>query len=83
METKDIVEKLRDIMRSSSQVPVEWDKVGPESAIAEMGFDSLAVLDLIYDIQQGFGIEFDAEEMTQVKTVGGLAEFLQAKLAES
>ena len=44
--------------------------------IGELGFDSLSILDLIYDVQQEFGIEFDAEELVNVNTVGDLADFI-------
>jgi acyl carrier protein len=37
------------------------------------------MLDLIYDIQQGFGLEFDAEQMAGVRTVGDLVRFLASK----
>jgi len=60
---------------------VDWDSVTLESRIDSLGFDSLSILDLIYDIQQAFGIEFEAEEMIGVTTVGELADFLKKKMA--
>ncbi len=81
MNTDEIMGKLREIMRASSQAKVDWSAVGADTAIADLGFDSLAILDLIYDIQQGFGVDFDAEEMTHVGTVGALAEFLKTRMA--
>jgi acyl carrier protein len=81
MNHTEIMDRLRAIMRQASQANVNWDTVGAASSIEEMGFDSLAILDLIYDIQQGFGLEFDAEEIARVRTVGELADFLAARLA--
>jgi acyl carrier protein len=77
-----IIEKLKDMMKASSQTPADWSAVTADSTIAELGFDSLSILDLIYDIQQTFSIEFEAEDMVEVKTVGQLADFLSARGAQ-
>jgi acyl carrier protein len=77
----DVIGKLRDTMQQSSQEQVDWASVTPESKIDSLGFDSLSILDLIYDIQQAFEVEFEAEEMIDITTVGELAEFLTKKMA--
>jgi len=79
MTREEIVNALRSMMKNTSQAPVNWDAVTEESTIASLGFDSLSILDLIYDVQQEFKLEFDAEELTQVKTVGALTTFLIEK----
>jgi acyl carrier protein len=79
MNQEEIIERLRTMMKQSSQEPVDWDTVTGETTIDSLGFDSLSVLDLIYDVQQEFGTDFDAEEMVNVATVGELAAFLRQK----
>ena len=79
MTDQEIIEKLRGLMKESSQEDVNWDDMGPGSAIDSLGFDSLSILDLTYDIQQEFGIEFEAEEMVKVATVNDMVEFLKTK----
>lgn len=76
--TKDqIIERLKALMKRTSKADVNWDALTAESTIASLGFDSLSILDLIYEIQQDLGIEFEAEEIVGVKTVGELAAFLE------
>lgn len=78
--TRDhIIAKLRDIMKASSQATIEWDKVTEASTVDSLGIDSLAMLDLMYDLQQEFHIEFEPEELVAVKTVGDLATFLEQR----
>jgi acyl carrier protein len=79
MTQQQIIERLRVMMRKSSQAQVNWDTVTADSTIASLGFDSLSILDLVYDIQQEFGFDFAAEELVGVKTVGQLAAFLEKK----
>ncbi len=78
---KDIVEKLRTIMARSGQATVDWHGVGEQHTIAELGIDSLAMLDFIYDIQQEFRIEFDPQDLVKVVTVGQLATFIEERMA--
>ncbi len=71
--------KLQEIMKQTSQPDMDWSTVTDATVIASIGFDSLAILDLIYDIQQGFGLDFNPEEMVQVRTVGELIDFIVEK----
>ena len=77
MTKEEIIEKLRTVMKDSSEKEADWDAVTGETTIESLGFDSLSILDLIYDIQQEFELEFDAELLISVRTVDELAEFLQ------
>ena len=80
MTRKDILEQLRSTMQDASPEPVDWDSITEETTIGELGFDSLSILDLIYDVQQAFGIDFEAEELVNINTVGELADFLEEEL---
>ena len=80
MTTDEVVTKLRIMMKRSSHASVNWEAVDAAATIASLGFDSLSVLDLVYDLQQEFGVDFEAQELVTVKTVGQLAAFLQTKM---
>lgn len=81
MTKAEIVDKLRTLMKSTSREKVNWDGVTEDSTIASLGFDSLSILDLMYDLQQEFKIEFAPEEIANIKTVGDLAGWLEKRLA--
>ena len=81
MTRNEIVEKLRQVMKRGGGKSVDWNSVTENSDIASLGFDSLSILDLLYDIQQAFGVEFDAEELTDVKKVADLVTFLETKVS--
>ena len=61
MTRPEIIEQLLQTVKDSSPEPIEWDTLTEETTIGSLGFDSLSILDLIYDIQQAFEIEFEAE----------------------
>lgn len=79
MTDAEVMSKLQAVIAKASPKPVDWKSVTSETTIASIGFDSLSMLDLIYDIQQGFEVEFDAEQMAGVRTVGDLVRFLASK----
>ncbi len=81
MTRKEIMDKLCEVMRRSSRATVDWAQVSEASEIPAIGFDSLTMLDLVYDIQQAFGVEFDAEDLTGVKKVADLVDFLEKRLS--
>jgi len=81
MMRAEIVAKLRASMKKSSARQLDWDTITEETAIATLGFDSLSILDLLYDVQQDFGLEFEPEELAGVRTVGNLVDFLVGKMA--
>jgi len=80
MTRKEIFDKLRDLMKSTSQVKANWDNISEADAIASLGFDSLSVLDLIYEIQQTFEVELEAKEIVKVRTVGDLITLLEKNI---
>ncbi len=81
MQREEIIDRLRTTMQQSTQEAVDWDSVTLETDIGTLGFDSLSILDLIYDVQQEFDLEFEAEELIGVRTVGELVGFLEGQLA--
>jgi acyl carrier protein len=80
MEREDIAKALRSLMSRSSEIEVDWDQISETDTIESLGFDSLSILDLIYDIQSEFNTDFEAEAMAGIRTVGDLLDFLSSRL---
>jgi acyl carrier protein len=80
MTQNEIIERLRTVGQNTTEEPVDWVQVTSETTIGELGFDSLSILDLVYDVQQVFGVDFDLEDMSNLNTVGELAEFIEEEL---
>ncbi len=81
MTRPEIDRALRNLMKSTSREKMDWDRLPESTPIAALGFDSLSILDLVYDLQQTFRIEFEAEEMVGLKTVSDLIDWLAARVA--
>ncbi len=73
---EQIRQRLEGVMEQSSAEDVAWSTVTDETTIESFGFDSLSVLDLLFDLEQEFSIGIEAEEMLNIKSVGDLVDFL-------
>ncbi len=73
---EQIRQRLEGVMEQSSAEDVAWSTVTDETTIESFGFDSLSVLDLLFDLEQEFSIVIEAEEMLNIKSVGDLLDFL-------
>lgn len=80
MKRQQIIDQLKNIVATSSQTPINTDTITGDTTIGELGFDSLSVLDLIYDIQQAFGMDFEIQELVNINSVDELAEFIEEEM---
>jgi acyl carrier protein len=66
-----------------SVLEAEVTDLGPETRLADAGLDSTGVLELLMQLEEALGIEFDAEnlEMSHFESVGSLARFVSAEMA--
>jgi acyl carrier protein len=83
MTREQIIERLGEVLQeSSTSARVDWSSVTEKTEIDALGFDSLTILDLIFDIEEAFGLEVPAEDILSVKTVGSLASYLEKRQDE-
>ncbi len=72
-----VLEKVKVIL--SEQFDVEEDTITPETDLqADLGADSLDVVDLLMSIEDEFEIEVPDEEIENIRTVGELVSYIEA-----
>lgn len=79
MDTKETLNRLREVLENSSTQVVDWAALSAETTVESLGFDSLSILDVLYGIEQEFGIELDAGDVMDLGTVGDLMNVMAAK----
>ena len=72
-----ILERLRDVLRDSAVEERDWDAVAPETTIESLGFDSLTILDVLYDVEEEFGVALEPKQVVKTRTVGEIVGLLQ------
>lgn len=68
-----------EVLTNFSKI-VKNKEVTLESNVRELGLDSLDVVDLLMDMEEKYGIEFENEEMTSLVTISDVVNAIQAKL---
>ena len=75
--TSEVLARLRDVLRESAVEEHDWDAVVSETPIESLGFDSLTILDVLYDVEEEFGIALDPKLVVKTRTVGEIIALLQ------
>ena len=76
MTPQEILAKLKETMPRVSPAKADWAAVDMATPIKTLGFDSLSIMDLAYDLSQQFGIEFDLMEAGPINTVGDVVQLI-------
>jgi acyl carrier protein len=72
---------LTDFSPRRSAVPL-GDLPGDTQLIADLGFDSLAITEVVFTAEDLFGISITNDEIVQVRTLADLLGFIQVKVAD-
>lgn len=78
--TPEVLQRLQPIFRDVLDLPSLT--VGPEDNAATVeGWDSLAHINLVTNIQQEFKIKFALGELAELKNVGDMIDLIRHKIA--
>jgi len=81
MTRDQIVSVLRDLLRQQKQVKIDASSVSLESRLDRIGFDSLSILDFMYDVEDRFKVRMEIADLVRMHYVKDLIEYLEGKLA--
>ena len=76
-----MLEKMQEML--SQQLNCDADTITPDTSFKDdLGADSLDLFELIMALEEEYGLEIPAEELTDLETVGDVVEYLKAKGVE-
>jgi acyl carrier protein len=70
---------IKHRISSTLQIPVA--RLADDAAIADVVTESFAVVEMVIDLQEEFGIRLGQEDLKQVKTVGDLTSLISGRMA--
>ena len=80
-EIKDMLEKMREII--AEQLNCDGETIGLDTSFKDdLGADSLDLFELVMALEEEYGLEIPAEELSDVETVGDIIEYLKNKSVE-
>ena len=80
-DIKDMLEKMREII--AEQLNCDGETIGLDTSFKDdLGADSLDLFELVMALEEEYGLEIPAEELSDVETVGDIIEYLKNKGVE-
>jgi acyl carrier protein len=81
MQRPEIVAGLKDLLRQQKQLKLDVDLITEETALSQIGFDSISILDFIYDVESRFNVRTEIADLVGMERVSDLIDHLEGKLA--
>lgn len=78
MTKEEIISELRELLRKQKQLKTDIDAIGVETRFDQIGFDSLSILDFMYEVENKFGTFPEMSELVKMQKVDDLVDFLAA-----
>lgn len=76
-----MLEKMREII--AEQLNCDGETIGLGTSFKDdLGADSLDLFELVMALEEEYGLEIPAEELSDVETVGDIIEYLKNKGVE-
>lgn len=79
-DRNEVAGKIRSILHEQKTLPDESLEEGSQS-LEELGFDSLDALNIIFAIEEEFGISVDDEEARSLETIDALVDAVLVHLS--
>ena len=76
-----MLEKMREII--AEQLNCDGETIGLDTSFKDdLGADSLDLFELVMALEEEYGLQIPAEELSDVETVGDIIEYLKNKGVE-
>lgn len=73
-------DKIRTYLSEQLDIPVE--EMDRDTTFDSLHLDSLDMIEMVMDMEEELGVDFDMEGEMKLETIGDLADFIEDKLAE-
>jgi acyl carrier protein len=81
MQRPEIVDALKDLLRQQKQLKIDVESIGEETRLSQVGFDSISILDFIYDVESRFNVRTEIADLVRMEQVKDLINHLEGKVA--
>jgi len=62
---------------------IDCEAIGADATLTTLGLDSLGVLELMFKIEDTFGLKIDDDPPTDLRTIGNVVEYIDGLLARA
>jgi acyl carrier protein len=76
---QQIIAGLKELLEQHKQLKVPFDRLAEDSRLRQIGFDSITILDFLYDIETRFGVQIEMTDLIRMERVSDLIDYLEAR----
>ncbi len=80
MKRDEIAQSLRDLLERQEDLDVDVEAITEDTRIESIGFNSLSILDFMYEVETRFGVPMEVADLVEMELVRDLIDHLEAKL---
>jgi acyl carrier protein len=73
------LERLQDLLIEA--YAIERDRLGPDAELSTLGVDSLGLVELLFQIEDRFGVQIPGDAPTDLRTVRDVVDYVDTLLA--
>jgi acyl carrier protein len=71
---------MKELLSRLERVTIDPDSLGEDVRLDSVGFDSLSILDYMYELETEFDIQMDIADLAEMEVVGDLVDHVAAKV---
>lgn len=81
MDRQQITAKMKELLKKQKHLKTDAADIEETVKLDAIGFDSISIMDFMYDVEAEFGVETDIAELVGLETVGDMLDYLHSKIS--
>ena len=78
---EQIITGLRELLGRQKQLKLDPAVIGEDTRLDRIGFDSISVLDFIYEVEDRFQVQIEMATLVRMERVQDLIDYLDGRAA--
>ena len=83
MTRDQIYARMKELLSRLERVTIDPATVTEDARLDSVGFDSLSILDYMYELETEFDIQMEVAELAGMETVASLVDHVTAKVQKT
>lgn len=81
MNRDQIIASLKALLATQQKLKLNLDVISESTRLDQMGFDSISILDFMYEVESKFNTHIDVTDLVRMEVVRDLIDHLHGKAA--
>jgi acyl carrier protein len=79
MNRNEIISNLKKLLAGQEQIKIDPESIEEDNKLDQIGFDSISILDFVYDIEAQLGVTIEMADLVKMERVRDLIDYLESR----